>query len=206
MPRSLPCGKLQSLRGLGARAAAAGRAAARCAARPRGSLVIMFCTCAVGLAVAAQQDSRKPRDLLVSSTLERIAAPLADDTRSSVDEARDEQSPVAVVTDTSGPADQLIVNVRFTNLSEHVLDSLRITCPVPSDLSYVPQSASGPGSDVLFSVDSGRTFGRPEELTIATPDGVRSAEAADYTHVRWILRAPLDAGALGVARFRAVPR
>jgi hypothetical protein len=167
----------------------------------------MFCACAVGLAAAAQQDSRKPRDLLVSSTLERIAAPLADDTRTSVDEARDEQSPVAVVTDTSAaPADQLIVNVRYTNTSEHVLDSLRITCPIPSDLRYVPQSASGPGSDVLFSVDSGRTFGRPEELTIATPDGVRSAEAADYTHVRWILRAPLDAGAVGVARFRAVPR
>jgi len=143
----------------------------------------------------------------VSSTLERITGGVADDRRSSADKAVDEQSPVEVATDTSvGPADQLIVNVRFTNLSEHVLDSLRITCPVPSDLRYVPQSASGPGSDVLFSVDSGRTFGRPEELTIATPDGVRGAEAADYTHVRWILRAPLDAGALGVARFRAVQR
>ena len=161
----------------------------------------------MGLSLEAQQDSRRPRDLLVSSALERIAAPAAEDERSFGDAATDEEGRVVVATDTSAaPADELIVNVRFANMSEHVLDSLRITCPVPSDLNYVPQSASGPGSDVLFSVDSGRTFGRPEELTIATPDGVRNAEAADYTHVRWILRAPLDAGALGVARFRAVPR
>jgi hypothetical protein len=74
-------------------------------------------------------------------------------------------------------------------------------------LRYVAKSASGPGSEVLFSVDNGRTFGLPDELTLAAPDGsVRSADAAEYTHVRWILRAPLDAGATGIARFRAVPR
>jgi hypothetical protein len=60
---------------------------------------------------------------------------------------------------------------------------------------------------VLFSVDDGRSFGRPEELTLADADGtLRAAAPADYTHVRWVLRAPLDAGAAGVARFRAVPR
>jgi len=152
-----------------------------------------------GLAVAAQQGARIPRDLLLSSTLERIGASGAADI--------DAQSSVETTADTSAPpAEQLIVNVRFTNSSEQVLDSLRITSPVPPELRYVAQSASGPGTDVLFSVDEGRSFGRPDELTMATPDGVRGADAADYTHVRWILRAPLDAGALGVVRFRAVPR
>jgi hypothetical protein len=166
--------------------------AARPVARPLGLLLIMFSACLAGLAVTAQQG---PRDLLVSSTLERIAAPADGDAQG---------SPEA---DTpASPPEQLIVNVRFANVSERVLDSLRITSPVRADLRYVAQSASGPGSDVLFSVDNGQTFGRPEELTIATPDGVRGAEAADYTHVRWVLRAPLDAGAVGVARFRAVLR
>jgi hypothetical protein len=60
---------------------------------------------------------------------------------------------------------------------------------------------------VLFSVDNGRSFGRPEELTLQAPDGsVHGADPADYTHVRWVLRASLDGGASGVARFRAVPR
>jgi uncharacterized repeat protein (TIGR01451 family) len=104
-------------------------------------------------------------------------------------------------------ADQLIVSVKFANTSDAVVDSVRITSPVPADVQYVPGSASGPGSEVLFSIDNGRTFGRPDELRVAGPNGgARAASAADYTHVRWVLHAPLDAGATGVARFRAVPR
>ena len=158
----------------------------------------MFFACAVGIAATAQDAARAPRDLVVSSTLERSGAPAAGDTANSVDSAADSGA---------SPADPLIVSIRFTNVSDHVVDSIRITSPVPADVQYVPRSASGPGSEVLFSADNGRSFGRPEELTISAADGtVRRAEAPDYTHVRWILRAPLDPGAAGVARFRAVPR
>ena len=134
---------------------------------------------------AAAQPAPAPRDLVVSSTLERIAA---------ADQA-------------IAGADELLVSVAFTNATEHVIDSIRVTSPVPERTAYVPQSASGPGSEVLFSIDGGRTFGRPGELATAGADGgTRAADAAEYTHVRWIMRAPLDAGASGVARFRAVPR
>ena len=45
------------------------------------------------------------------------------------------------------------------------------------------------------------------ELEQVGADAVaRLADAADYTHVRWVLDAPLDVGATGIARFRAVPR
>jgi hypothetical protein len=134
----------------------------------------------------------------VTSALERVGTATADEAPSSVE----------IASATAAPhAEELIVSVRFTNSTEQVLDSIRITSPVPPDLRYVAKSASGPGSEVLFSVDNGRTFGLPDELTLAAPDGsVRSADAAEYTHVRWILRAPLDAGATGIARFRAVPR
>jgi hypothetical protein len=148
-------------------------------------------------ALAAQPATSEPRDLVVSSTLERIAA-------------------AAVETSGDGPptsdtvashADQLIVSVRFTNSSRQILDGVRITSPVPADVQYVAHSASGPGGDVLFSADNGRTFGWPDELTIVNADGTkRAAAAADYTHVRWVLKSPLAAGATGVARYRAVPR
>ena len=134
----------------------------------------------------------------MSSTLERLGAPAADEAADTAEGTADTAA---------SHADELIVSVRFTNVSDHVVDSIRITSPVPADVQYVPHSASGPGSEVLFSVDDGRRVGRPEELTFTAADGtVRGADAADYTHVRWILRAPLDAGAAGVARFRAVPR
>ena len=139
-----------------------------------------------------------PRELLVTSALERIGAAADGDAAASV-----EISSVP----SAAHADELIVSIRFTNSTEQVLDSIRITSPVPPDLRYIARSASGPGSDALFSVDGGRTFGLAEELTLAAPDGaVRGADPSDYTHVRWVLRAPLDAGATGIARFRAVPR
>ena len=158
----------------------------------------MSLACAAGSAVTAQGGAGAPRDVILSSILEHIdPAP-----------SGDAADAVTITADSAAPHEaELIVSVRFTNTSGHVVDSLRITSKVPADLRYVPNSASGPGSDALFSVDDGRSFGRPGELTLSTPDGgVRDANAGDYTHVRWVLRAPLDAGASGVARFRVVPR
>jgi hypothetical protein len=149
-------------------------------------------------AVPAQPTADSAHDVVVSSTLERIVAAAADG-----------GAPDVQITSGSvaSHADQLIVSVRFTNVSSSSVDHVRITSPIPADVKYIPGSAIGPGSDVLFSVDNGRTFGRPAELTLPAPDGgARLADAADYTHVRWILNAALDAGATGVARFRAVPR
>src|SRR5688572_25177563 len=191
----LPCGKLQLRRGLGAESRPRRDASARRAARLGSALAALLFASAV---VLAQEPSRAQRELILSSTLERIvAAPHGDSA-----------TPVRIASDTvASHADQLVVSVRFTNASEHVLDAIRITSAVPADVQYVPQSASGPGSEVLFSVDNGRSFGRPDELTLRAEDGgLRGAVEADYTHVRWVLRAPLDAGATGIARFRAVPR
>lgn len=157
----------------------------------------VLAVCAVAAAAAAQETVRVPRDLIMSSTLERFTA--------APDGSGD--APAAPPGTEASPADQVIVSVRFTNATAEVIDSIRITSPVPAEHAYVAESASGPGSEVLFSVDNGLRFGRPAELTAILPDGsVRRADPADYTHVRWVLRAPLDAGATGIARYRAVPR
>ena len=198
----LPCGKLQLLHELGVKTPVARGAAERRVARLAATLLIMFGSCAVALAIAAQGTARPPGDLSVSSMLERIGPGPHGDAEDSGQETTDTLGPPA-----APAADELVVSVRFTNSSDRLLDSIRITSPVPPDLRYLPDSASGPGADVLFSVDNGRSFGRREELTLQDSDGnVRDADPADYTHVRWLLRASLDAGASGVARFRAVPR
>ena len=152
--------------------------------------------CGACVAAAEQRFSRGPQDLIVSSALERIAA------------TADAETSVEIAADTvASHADEVIVSIRFTNTSSHVVDSIRITSSVPADLRYRANSASAPGGDVLFSVDGARSFGRPDELTVASADGeVRAADPAEYTHVRWVLREPLDAGATGIARFLAVPR
>jgi hypothetical protein len=148
---------------------------------------------AAGQAVPAPSNG-----MLVSSVLERIVANV---------EANDRLTLEVAAGTVASHADQLIVSVQFTNESGHIVDGVRVTSPVPPDVVYVTDSATGPGSHVLYSVDQGRTFGLPAELKVVGADGaLRAATAEDYTHVRFILDAALDVGASGIVRFRAVPR
>ena len=70
---------------------------------------------------------------------------------------------------------------------------------------YVANSAVGPGAEVSFSVDGGRSYDKPDRLIVRGADGkARAAAPADYTNIRWILRDPLQAGSVAYARFCAV--
>jgi len=190
--------KLQLGHGVAAKATHCREAASAALPKLRSARYAALLLGVASVSVPAQPSVESSHDLIVSSALESIVAVPAEGGAPEV------QIASATV---ASHADQLIVSVRFANVSASVVDTVRITSPIPADVKYVPGSASGPGSEVLFSVDDGRTFGRPEELTLPAPNGgTRAADAADYTHVRWILQAPLDAGAAGVARFRAVPR
>lgn len=93
--------------------------------------------------------------------------------------------------------------VRITNQTTVPVRNVAVVQPVPANTAYIADSASGPGADVSFSVDGGRTFGPPESLTIEV-DGVKQLAPADkYTHIRWQLRHALAPGATALARFRA---
>ncbi len=105
------------------------------------------------------------------------------------------------------PGDEVVYTVTFKNVGKQTADNIRITNPIPPEMQYVPDTAFGPGSEVLYSIDGGRTYGRAGELFVTAADGARRpAGPADYTHIRWILKSPLDAGAQGFARFRAMVR
>ncbi len=107
----------------------------------------------------------------------------------------------------AAPGDVLLYTVTFTSTAAEPLDHVRITQAIPPGVVYVEGSAVAPGAIVLFSVDGGATFGLPAELTIASLNGPpRPAAATDYTHVRWLLAAPLEVATTGYARFRAEMR
>jgi hypothetical protein len=69
---------------------------------------------------------------------------------------------------------------------------------------YVDGSAFGPGSNIEFSVDGGRTFANSNELTVMEDGETRPARAEDFTHIRWVMQQELAVGAQGTARFSAV--
>jgi uncharacterized repeat protein (TIGR01451 family) len=141
----------------------------------------------------------------------------------------DEPSPVQTTlvaevrqtTDTSdGRRIQHFVPAAVVNQGEVVFYTLQIRNPtsvpirdavviqrVPSNTTYVVDSASGPSADIMFSVDGGQSFWPEKELVVAkAATEARKAMPQDYTHIRWQLRNALAPGAVALARFQAVFR
>jgi len=109
------------------------------------------------------------------------------------------------------PADQLRVGdeifytLRVRNAGNSAVQNAVIVKAMPHNTRYVQNSATGPGAVVEFSVDGGKSFARPEQLTVrASENAIRNATEDDYTHIRWRLHHPLASGATALLRFRAV--
>ena len=101
------------------------------------------------------------------------------------------------------PGDEVIYTVTFANVSDEPAENIVITNPLPAEMTYIVGSAFGPGSDIVFSVDGGKTFAPAEDLSVED-DGIdRPARAEDYTHIRWLMNGEIIAGVQGIARFRA---
>lgn len=91
----------------------------------------------------------------------------------------------------------------FTNVGKQPAEKVAVNNPVPANTEYLGGSATETGFDVVFSVDKGKSFGKPNELTV--PDGKggrRPAGPKEYTNIRWTMQAPLKPGATGVVEFR----
>jgi uncharacterized repeat protein (TIGR01451 family) len=103
------------------------------------------------------------------------------------------------------PGDEVIYTVEVRNAGPLAADALAFAIPIPQHMVYVANSAVGPGAEVSYSIDGGRSFDRPENLVIHGAEGKsRPAVPSDYTHIRWVLRNRLKVGSVALARFRAV--
>jgi len=110
-----------------------------------------------------------------------------------------------VAADRVVPGDRVIYTLEVRNTGPTALDSPVVTHPVPEHMRYVADSAVGPGAEVTYSVDGGRSFERAENLKVPGADGrPRRAVAADYTDIRWQLKNTLKANSVAFVRFRAL--
>ena len=101
------------------------------------------------------------------------------------------------------PGDDVVYTITFTNTSDEAAENIVITNPIAGELTYVDGSAFGPGTNIEFSVDGGVSFAAASDLTLTEDGEVRAARAEDFTHIRWVMQVDLQAGAQGLARFRA---
>ena len=100
------------------------------------------------------------------------------------------------------PGDRLIFRTNYQNNSAELVENFVVTNPLHS---AVVLASDTPGEQQA-SVDGGKTFGQLSELTVVGDDGTsRAAQAADVTHLRWVL-ARLTPGEAGQITFYAIVR
>jgi uncharacterized repeat protein (TIGR01451 family) len=103
------------------------------------------------------------------------------------------------------PGDRVIYTLEVRNTGAIGLESPTVIHPIPEHMRYVADSAVGPGAEVSYSIDGGKSFEHAENLRVTGADGQsRPATAADYTHIRWHLKNTLKANSVAFVRFRAL--
>jgi uncharacterized repeat protein (TIGR01451 family) len=100
------------------------------------------------------------------------------------------------------PGDEVIWTITARNVCDKAADNIVIANPVPEQMSYVPSSAMGVGTEITYSVD-GKEFNAPTALVVRDATGARSASPADYRAVRWTYKSVFAPGATAFVRYRA---
>lgn len=102
------------------------------------------------------------------------------------------------------PDGEVIYTTTFKNIIDKPVGNIAITNAIPANTVYMADSAMGENTSITYSVDGGKTYNTPENLSVTGADGkVRPALASDYTHIRWAYKGDLLAGKTGSAVFRA---
>ena len=107
------------------------------------------------------------------------------------------------------PGDEVVYTISYVNKGPRAADGVVVTNPVPQHTRFRAGSAEGANTEIVYSVDGGKTFAAPDRLTVSARDAkgtpiARPAVAADFTHIRWTLKDPLAPGGGGYVRFRTV--
>ena len=101
------------------------------------------------------------------------------------------------------PGDEVIWTITASNICAAPAADVAISNPIPEHMSYVGDTAFGPGATIEFSLD-GRSFAAPATLLITAADGSRRVARADeYSHVRWVLGHPMGPSETLIVRYRA---
>jgi uncharacterized repeat protein (TIGR01451 family) len=102
------------------------------------------------------------------------------------------------------PDGEVIYTTTFKNTIDKPISNIMVTNPVPANMLYTADSAIGANTVITYSVDGGKTYDAPEKLTVAGKDGKqRPAQAADFTHIRWIYKGDLATGKSSDVGFKA---
>jgi uncharacterized repeat protein (TIGR01451 family) len=103
------------------------------------------------------------------------------------------------------PGSEVIYTTRFKHNGAEPAADIVISNPIPEHTIYKLGSAKGEGTEMHYSVDGGKSFHHPDQLTVVEQGGSnRLAQAKDYTDIRWTYKGKLQPGDEGAVEFRVV--
>lgn len=106
--------------------------------------------------------------------------------------------------DRVSPGDEVFYNLDFTNQSAEAATNVQLVMPVPTEVAYIENSATGEGADIAFSIDGGKTFSQRGALKVSIDGQERLAKAEQITHIRWTFDSEIAPGAKGGVGYLAV--
>ena len=106
--------------------------------------------------------------------------------------------------DRVSPGDEVFYNLDFSNQSEDAATNVELVMPVPKEVAYVENSATGEGAIIAFSIDGGKTFSQRGALKVTIDGEERLAKADQITHIRRSYNRYIAPGARGGVGYLAV--
>lgn len=109
--------------------------------------------------------------------------------------------------DTAAPGDVVVYTITYTNTGTGTMVDAVIVNPVPNGMRVNPESAAGKDAAVTCSIDNGRSYHPPPIMVpMKKPDGSLESKPAPldrYTHIRWLVKRPVQPGQSGQVSFKA---
>ena len=101
------------------------------------------------------------------------------------------------------PGQEIIWTITATNTCAKPADKVVIENAVPEHMTYVADTAMGPGTEITYSLN-GHDFIKQSELTVRDADGKsRPARAEEIKAIRWVVGTPIAPNSMAFARYRA---
>lgn len=100
------------------------------------------------------------------------------------------------------PGDRLVFILNYRNAGQLPASDFIVTNPLPGAVAF-----QGGAESAQVSIDGGRSWGTLPALRVHEADGHwRNARPEDVTHLRWVLKQAIPAGAQGKLSFRGIVR
>jgi len=107
----------------------------------------------------------------------------------------------------TNPGDVLVYTIVYRNIGSSQVTDAGIVNPVPSGVVYLSDTAEGQDAEITLSIDNSRSWHKPPiMMQVKKKDGRIENQPVPmerYTHIRWIIKKPIQPGQSGQVRFKA---